>query len=305
MATSRAWSVGNILRGIIGDWSVSGNLTAGGVIGPVTGPVSSSAVTISGGTINATPIGATTPSTGAFTAVSINTTSSVWNSQYSSVEFALGAIAYKSGAGNNTSIFNNCFIDTSGFYQYKSTGGIAHYSQNGNVHYFYSGSSQSSGTTASSISTPLSFANGYAIALEGALLNTGTGITFPATQVPSANPNTLDDYEEGTWTPGLGSMTVVGSPSAIGSYTKVGRQVTARCTLLCSPGNTVACTSGTSNISGLPFANNATYDAAGVWVNVSANVGGQTQIADGGSSLYPTAFTAQINRVVMSITYDV
>ena len=30
---------------------------------------------------------------------------------------------------------------------------------------------------------------------------TGGQITFPATAVPSADPNTIDDYEEGTWTP--------------------------------------------------------------------------------------------------------
>ena len=29
----------------------------------------------------------------------------------------------------------------------------------------------------------------------------GAGITFPATQSASTNANTLDDYEEGTWTP--------------------------------------------------------------------------------------------------------
>ena len=29
----------------------------------------------------------------------------------------------------------------------------------------------------------------------------GAGITFPATQSASTDANTLDDYEEGTWTP--------------------------------------------------------------------------------------------------------
>src|SRR5678815_603330 len=27
---------------------------------------------------------------------------------------------------------------------------------------------------------------------------------FPSTQTPSSDPNTLDDYEEGTWTPSVG-----------------------------------------------------------------------------------------------------
>lgn len=57
---------------------------------------------------------------------------------------------------------------------------------------------------------------------------TGGRIKFPATQVASADANTLDDYEEGSWTPTVtaetGSLT---SYSASGTYTKIGRVVTA------------------------------------------------------------------------------
>jgi hypothetical protein len=53
-------------------------------------------------------------------------------------------------------------------------------------------------------------------------------IKFPATQVPSADANTLDDYEEGTWTPVItsatGSITSYTVTSA--TYTKIGRSVT-------------------------------------------------------------------------------
>jgi hypothetical protein len=49
------------------------------------------------------------------------------------------------------------------------------------------------------------------------------GITFPATQAASSNANTLDDYEEGDWTPeGLNVTFSV----AVGRYNKIGRQVT-------------------------------------------------------------------------------
>jgi hypothetical protein len=55
----------------------------------------------------------------------------------------------------------------------------------------------------------------------------GSGITFPATQDASSDANTLDDYEEGTWTPNQGSgLTVVGSFSSTAFYTKIGRIVT-------------------------------------------------------------------------------
>ena len=41
----------------------------------------------------------------------------------------------------------------------------------------------------------------------------GAGITFPATQSASTDANTLDDYEEGTWTPNQGSgLTVTNRP---------------------------------------------------------------------------------------------
>jgi len=52
------------------------------------------------------------------------------------------------------------------------------------------------------------------------------GIPFPSTQVPSADANTLDDYEEGTFTPTLGDGTNNYTLSfAEGSYTKIGNQV--------------------------------------------------------------------------------
>ena len=54
----------------------------------------------------------------------------------------------------------------------------------------------------------------------------GSGITFPATQSASTDANTLDDYEEGTWTIGIpdhqGTAT---SFTRSGSYVKIGRVV--------------------------------------------------------------------------------
>lgn len=49
-------------------------------------------------------------------------------------------------------------------------------------------------------------------------------IKFPTTQVPSSDPNTLDDYEEGTWTPsGNGVALVLNGEQR---YVKIGRVVT-------------------------------------------------------------------------------
>jgi hypothetical protein len=79
---------------------------------------------------------------------------------------------------------------------------------------------------------------------------TFNGITFPATQVPSADANTLDDYEEGTWTP---TVTVnsgtMNSQTCTGQYTKVGRLVSVNFQLAI---NTTSAANPT--ITGLPFA---------------------------------------------------
>lgn len=65
---------------------------------------------------------------------------------------------------------------------------------------------------------------------SGLSLPTG-GIKFPATQNPSSDANTLDDYEEGTWTPTCydqsGSLLTAGTHYFVQSarYVKVGRIV--------------------------------------------------------------------------------
>ena len=80
--------------------------------------------------------------------------------------------------------------------------------------------------------------------------NTGSGITFPATQSASSEANTLDDYEEGTWTPSLGGSTTYQSGGQAGTYTKVGRIVNFKAILYI---NAIG-TGSTTQITGLPFA---------------------------------------------------
>ena len=61
------------------------------------------------------------------------------------------------------------------------------------------------------------------VGLNTSAASTGTGITFPATQLASSNANTLDDYEEGTWTPTVGGNAVMGIQA--GDYIKIGKLV--------------------------------------------------------------------------------
>jgi hypothetical protein len=56
----------------------------------------------------------------------------------------------------------------------------------------------------------------------------GAGITFPATQSASSDANTLDDYEEGTWTPVIRGSSTAGTGTYTtqqGTYTKIGNSV--------------------------------------------------------------------------------
>ena len=77
----------------------------------------------------------------------------------------------------------------------------------------------------------------------------GIGVQFPATQSASSDANTLDDYEEGTWTPsGSTGFPAGGAPSSItATYTKIGNMVSVRAQFS-------GYNDGTSLlISGLPF----------------------------------------------------
>jgi len=83
----------------------------------------------------------------------------------------------------------------------------------------------------------------------------GAGITFPATQSASSNANTLDDYEEGTWSVQLqdnsNNNATMEAAFTTASYVKIGRQVTVCGAIYTS---SVAGLSGGIRVSGLPFA---------------------------------------------------
>jgi hypothetical protein len=83
---------------------------------------------------------------------------------------------------------------------------------------------------------------------SGGVIQVSNGITFPATQSASSDANTLDDYEEGTWTPSIGGDATYGGDRG-GRYVKVGKVVTVW-------GKIQITTKGTGSattISGLPF----------------------------------------------------
>jgi hypothetical protein len=109
---------------------------------------------------------------------------------------------------------------------------------------------------------------------------TGAGISFPATQSASTDANTLDDYEEGTWTPVLTAATgTITGQTTYGTYIKIGRQVILNFSAKIDSGTATAIatiggfpfTSQTSNASGVGIAHEDSVVGT-IWdVNVASN----------------------------------
>ena len=98
---------------------------------------------------------------------------------------------------------------------------------------------------------------------SGGILQLSSGITFPATQVASSDANTLDDYEEGTFTPTIVGATTAGTGTYVaqnGRYTKIGNLVTFQVFL----DWTAHTGTGNMRISNLPFANGSNFWAGSI-----------------------------------------
>ena len=114
-------------------------------------------------------------------------------------------------------------------------------------------------------------------------------LTFPATQAASAGANTLDDYEEGTWTPALADDDLNGSAEGqgysvqVGRYTKIGNRVYYNFRLLMTSIGSLT-TSQQARIVGLPFTSNSTANngaaigvgyASDIAVTAGVNISGE------------------------------
>jgi hypothetical protein len=153
------------------------------------------------------------------------------------------------------------------------------------------------------------------------------GIQFPATQNASTDPNTLDDYEEGTWTPtfafatpGDSSFTYdTASAYQWGRYVKIGGIVTVWCRCR-TTAVTVGTGSGLVAINGLPFASamgsqyasTATGYRTG-WVTngpdvclvLSSSIRLYYLTATSVASITNSHMSSTINDVIMATSYQV
>lgn len=132
------------------------------------------------------------------------------------------------------------------------------------------------------------------ISVGGATPSTsGAGITFPATQSASSDANTLDDYEEGSFTPTLTGTWTTLPTDLVGRYTKIGRLVYA--TVQWRGGVKTSGTAGT--FASMPFAQNAATYGVGAVVDTAGVAQGSCIIT--GTTLYVTTntFTAGIDTI--------
>ena len=93
---------------------------------------------------------------------------------------------------------------------------------------------------------------------DATTFTTAGQIAFPATQAASSGANTLDDYEENTWTPVLGGSGGTSGQTyttQVGTYVKIGQLVVAQFAITLSAKGTIT---GNCEIQGFPFTSNGT-----------------------------------------------
>jgi len=216
-------------------------------------------------------VGATTPSTGAFTTLSTSGAFTTTGGSNVQTSWTLAE------AGTRSLVLKN---PTSSLNASVGTGTNHDLEVEGNNVYIKTGSFGARSTVGTFSSTGLAVTG-----LTDISAATSGQIKFPATQNASTNANTLDDYEEGTWTPTIAAgYTGVTYNNQNGRYTKVGRLVTLTCYLQFSG------TFDASSISvgSLPF------DLASVTAGNCGTVGYWDVTTDGNLSAYIATSTTVV-----------
>jgi hypothetical protein len=136
-------------------------------------------------------------------------------------------------------------------------------------------------------------------------------IAFPATQNASANANTLDDYEEGTFTPTIVAETPASGTTystQVGRYVKIGRMVQIEISInLSSKG---AGGSGLVSVSGLPFTSvtvSNNFPNFGIaMAPVTSPAGGQiTGQVNSGTAVVQLVFGTNTTSELTAMSYSV
>ena len=139
---------------------------------------------------------------------------------------------------------------------------------------------------------------GTGAAVGGATAGAG-GLAFPATAVGVADANTLDDYEEGTWTPTDNSGAALSFTVYSSTYTKIGRLVEVEAAIYFPATASTAAV----QITGLPFTAAGGDDNTGGLSITATNVGGNYyMLITRGSSTFTINTNADVG--VTNVTYS-
>ena len=226
---------------------------------------------------------------------------------YKALEFDTGIVSGSSSVALN----RNCYFDGVNWrYKVLTSFGISQYQLSGNGSHIWNIASSGSagalinGSGAWTDSMTLDASGNLLVGVTSANANGGvlqlkSGITFPATQVAASDANTLDDYEEGTWTPVATGLTNVGAVTYIATYTKIGRVVYINLKVTAVTSTTSV--ANTTFFSGLPFtpALNSTITAVNEGNITSLGVG----LIATGSTVFTPNWTAVQNATISGFYY--
>lgn len=149
---------------------------------------------------------------------------SSWGSGYAGVEVGrAGNGLYFNRTSNDGGLAVNGYYDGTNW-RYNNTGSFGLFTLLGSGFVVNAAASGTAGN-AITLTQILGVSLGNSLALQGASTQAGTGITFPSAQSASSNANTLDDYEEGTWTPYDYHSGAALNGVSNATYTKIGRMV--------------------------------------------------------------------------------
>jgi len=201
----------------------------------------------------------------------LGVTPSAWGSSSSVLEVGKPSVTSVTSAlssGAALDLAYNCYFDGTNWV-YKGSYFATRYSSDVGQHKWYNAPSGTAGNAITFTQALTLNANGALVLQGGNTSASGVGVAFPATQSASTDANTLDDYEEGTWTPTDGSGAgLTFAAGTTGIYTKIGRVVY----ISASVRYPVTASASSAQINGLPFTMAASPDGAqgGMTTNYSA-----------------------------------
>ena len=171
-----------------------------------------------------------------------------WNTNFLGIDINnQGGIHHYTSA--DLTVENNAYFDSSNDWRYKRDGFASRLNfvnASGNVKFSSAASGSADGAISFLDNIEMEHSSGDLKVTRGDIFFAGSGKGINLGVTSNTDSNTLDDYEEGTWTP---TMTNITLSTAEGQYIKVGKLVTAHF-------NVVLPTTSTTNtavISSLPF----------------------------------------------------